>query len=47
MVLLVSSILLSILYVGISAISSVGVSYAAFERENGPAGQGKGVGKIS
>jgi hypothetical protein len=31
--------LLAILYVGLSAISSVGVSYGAFEKEMGPAAQ--------
>ena len=37
--LLVSSILISILYVGISGIASLQVSYASFDRENGPAAQ--------
>ncbi|KAH6663670.1 BIG/ATPase V1 complex, subunit S1 [Halenospora varia] len=39
--LLVSAILLSILYVGISAVSSLEVSYSAFDKENGPAAQKK------
>lgn len=34
-------VLLSILYVGISAISSLEVSYGAFDKENGPAAQKK------
>ena len=39
--LLVSLILLSILYVGISAVASLQVSYAAFDKEMGPAAQKK------
>lgn len=39
--LLVSVILLSILYVGISGVASLQVSYAAFDKEMGPAGQKK------
>lgn len=39
--LLVSLILLSILYVAISGISSLQVSYAAFDKENGPSVQKK------
>ena len=39
--LLVSVILLSILYVGISAVASLQVSYAAFDKEMGPAAQKK------
>ena len=35
------SILLSILYVAISAVSSLEVSYASFDKENGPAAQKK------
>ncbi|MCJ1286626.1 hypothetical protein MMC26_005972 [Xylographa opegraphella] len=35
------SLLLSILYVAISAVSSLQVSYASFDRENGPAAQKK------
>lgn len=35
----VSVLLLSILYVGISAISGLEVSYAAFSKEMGPQGQ--------
>jgi hypothetical protein len=38
---LVSLLLLSILSVGISAISSLEVSYGAFEKEMGPAAQKK------
>ena len=34
-------ILLSILYVGISALSSLSVSYGAFDKEMGPAAQKK------
>ncbi|MCJ1339973.1 hypothetical protein MMC09_005266 [Bachmanniomyces sp. S44760] len=37
--LIVGILLLSILYVGISGVSSLQVSYAAFDRENGPAAQ--------
>ena len=37
----VSLFMLMILYVGISALSSLQVSYAAFDRENGPAAQKK------
>ena len=39
--LLVASVLLMILYVAISGVSSLQVSYAAFDRENGPAAQKK------
>lgn len=39
--LLVSLLLLSILWVGISAISSLEVSYGAFDKEMGPAAQKK------
>ncbi len=39
--LLVSFILLSILFVGISAVSSLQVSYGAFDKEMGPAAQKK------
>lgn len=39
--LLVSFILLSILYVAISAVASLKVSYAAFDKEMGPSGQKK------
>ncbi|MCJ1474609.1 hypothetical protein MMC13_003269 [Lambiella insularis] len=39
--LLVGFLLLSILYVAISGVSSLQVSYAAFDRENGPAAQKK------
>ncbi|KAF7514158.1 hypothetical protein GJ744_004483 [Endocarpon pusillum] len=39
--LLVSFLLLSILYVAISGIASLQVSYAAFDKENGPSGQKK------
>ena len=35
------SLLLSILYVAISAVSSLQVSYASFDRENGPTAQKK------
>lgn len=38
---LVTLILLSILYVGISAIAGLEVSYAAFDKELGPLGAGK------
>lgn len=37
--LLVSLLLLSILYVAISGVASLQVSYAAFDKENGPAAQ--------
>ncbi len=37
----VTLILLSILYVGISAIASLQVTYAAFDKEMGPAAQKK------
>lgn len=36
---LVSIILLSILYVGITGVASLQVSYAAFDKEMGPAAQ--------
>ena len=39
--LVVSFILLSILYVGISGIAGLQVSYAAFDKEMGPAAQKK------
>ena len=39
--LIVGLLLLSILYVGISAVSSLQVSYAAFDKEMGPAAQKK------
>ncbi|MCJ1393728.1 hypothetical protein MMC18_006604 [Xylographa bjoerkii] len=39
--LVVGLLLLSILYVAISAVSSLQVSYASFDRENGPAAQKK------
>lgn len=39
--LLVSFILLSILYVGINGVASLQVSYAAFDKEMGPATQKK------
>jgi hypothetical protein len=39
--LLVSFLLLSILYVAISGVASLQVTYAAFDKENGPAGQRK------
>ena len=39
--LLVGFLLLAILYVGISGVSSLQVSYAAFDKENGPAAQKK------
>ena len=39
--LLVSFILISILYVAISAVASLQVSYAAFDREMGPGAQKK------
>ena len=38
---LVTLILLSILYVGISAIAGLQVTYAAFDKEMGPAAQKK------
>jgi hypothetical protein len=41
MAILVSVLLLSILSVGISAISGLEVSYGAFEKEMGPAAQRK------
>ena len=41
MALLVGSILISILFVGITGIAGLQVSYAAFDRENGPAAQKK------
>jgi hypothetical protein len=41
MVLVVSIVLLSILGVGLSAISSLKVSYGAFDKEMGPAAQKK------
>ena len=37
--LLASFILLSILYVAISGLASLQISYAAFDKETGPAGQ--------
>jgi Na+-transporting methylmalonyl-CoA/oxaloacetate decarboxylase gamma subunit len=39
--LLVSFLLLSILYVAISGVASLQVSYAAFDKENGPSAQKK------
>lgn len=39
--LVVGLLLFSILYVGISAVSSIQVSYAAFDKEMGPAAQKK------
>ena len=39
--LLVSILLLSILFVAVRGISSLQVSYAAFDKEMGPAGQKK------
>ena len=39
--LVVGLLLFSILYVGISAVSSLQVSYAAFDKEMGPAAQKK------
>ena len=39
--LVVASVLFSILYVAISGVSSVQVSYAAFDKEMGPAAQKK------
>lgn len=39
--LLISLILLSILYVGINGVASLQVSYAAFDKEMGPATQKK------
>lgn len=39
--LLVSFLLLSILYVAISGVASLQVSYAAFDKENGPTAQKK------
>lgn len=41
MSLVVSFILLSILGVGLKALSSLQVSYGAFDKENGPAAQKK------
>ena len=38
---LVAILLSSLLYVGISAIASITVSYAAFDKEMGPAAQQK------
>ena len=38
---LVGILLLSILYVGISGVASLQVSYGAFDKENGPASQKK------
>ncbi len=38
---IVTIILLSILYVGISAVSSLEVSYGAFDKEMGPAAHKK------
>ncbi len=37
----VLSILLSILYVGVNGVASLQVSYAAFDKEMGPAAQKK------
>ncbi len=39
--LLVSFILIMILYVGINGVASLQVSYAAFDKETGPAAQSK------
>ena len=39
---LVTLPLFLILYVGVSAVGSLQVSYAAFDKEMGPAGQKKG-----
>ncbi len=39
--LLVGILLLSILYVGLSGLSSLQVSYAAFDKEMGPKAQGQ------
>ena len=39
--LLAGLILVSILYVGISAVASLQVTYSAFDREMGPAAQKK------
>ena len=39
--LLIFFILLSILYLGISGVASLQVSYAAFDKEMGPAAQKK------
>ncbi len=39
--LLVGLILLSILYIAISGVASLQVSYAAFDKETGPSGQKK------
>jgi hypothetical protein len=39
--LLVGSVFLTILYVGISGVSSLEVSYGAFDKEMGPAAQKK------
>lgn len=38
----VSILLFSILYVGVSAIANLEVSYMAFSKEMGPAAQNKG-----
>lgn len=39
--LVVLSILLSILYVGVNGVASLQVSYAAFDKDMGPAAQKK------
>jgi Na+-transporting methylmalonyl-CoA/oxaloacetate decarboxylase gamma subunit len=39
--LLVSFLLLSILYVAVSGVANLQVSYAAFDKENGPSAQKK------
>ena len=39
--LMVAIVLISILYVGLSALGSLNVSYAAFSKENGPAAVAK------
>lgn len=36
-------IMLTMLYVGLSAVSSLQVSYGAFDKENGPAAQKKNM----
>lgn len=36
-------IMLTMLYVGLAAVSSLQVSYGAFDKENGPAGQKKNM----
>lgn len=41
MAFLISFLLLMILYVGMNALGSLKVSYAAFDREMGPAAQKK------